>query len=70
MIPFIINERCVNTTILQLNYTNWKPGEPYLETEDCVNMIVKDGKWDNHRCSKKNPYICQQKQREYNVLLL
>ena len=51
---------------LQLNYTNWKPGQPDLETEDCVGMKVKDGQWDNHRCSRKNPYICQQKPREYH----
>ncbi|XP_077993134.1 macrophage mannose receptor 1-like [Glandiceps talaboti] len=47
-------------------YLNWNDGEPNnydhgYTTEDCTEIIVSSGKWNDHKCDQNIGYICKNK---------
>ena len=50
-----------------LSYSNWKKGEPNdtpgwyegTDTEDCVEMDLDTGQWNDRTCSQPQPYVCE-----------
>ncbi|XP_071126788.1 uncharacterized protein [Mytilus edulis] len=44
------------------SYINWNPGEPndYAGAEDCVELMVFNGKWNDAHCAEKKGFICKQ----------
>ncbi|XP_064597162.1 LOW QUALITY PROTEIN: macrophage mannose receptor 1-like [Liolophura sinensis] len=41
-------------------YLNWKPGEPNNpSSENCVNIVVSSGLWNNYRCDSRNGFVCK-----------
>jgi len=45
-------------------YFNWEVGEPndINNGEDCVEMYVSNGKWNDKNCETRNGYICRRLQ--------
>ncbi|XP_042223021.1 macrophage mannose receptor 1-like [Homarus americanus] len=47
-------------------YYNWEDGEPNgYYTEDCVNMYLEDGKWNDMNCEERMAFVCEKKGRNY-----
>ncbi|MGH0191889.1 UNVERIFIED_CONTAM: hypothetical protein FKN15_001379 [Acipenser sinensis] len=49
------------------NYSNWAPGEPNNQNnkEDCIEINYNGpGKWNDHDCNSKMPFICAFKSPE------
>ena len=47
-----------------LQYTNWRPGEPTTRglagnDENCVEVDLSDGKWNDEDCNSKRAFICE-----------
>ena len=46
-----------------VDFTNWNPGEPTFATEpgkeDCVEMYLGSGKWNDVDCLWTQGYVCQ-----------
>ncbi|KAL4230751.1 hypothetical protein ACF0H5_011126 [Mactra antiquata] len=50
-----------------VQYTNWRPGEPSTRgwggnLENCVEVFLSDGKWNDEDCNSKRLYICEKQQ--------
>lgn len=47
-----------------VDYTNWNNGEPTYATqpgyEDCVEMYLSTGKWNDVDCLNNQGYVCEQ----------
>ncbi|XP_041458722.1 macrophage mannose receptor 1-like isoform X2 [Lytechinus variegatus] len=47
-----------------VDYTNWNNGEPSFATqpgyEDCVEMYLSTGKWNDVDCLNEQGYVCEQ----------
>ena len=50
-------------------YVNWLDGEPNdggggwpsePPPEDCGELLVGDGKWNDYGCDQDHPYVCEQ----------
>ena len=53
-----------------LQFTNWRPGEPSTRglagnDENCAEVFLSDGKWNDEDCSSKRAFICEKPQGEY-----
>jgi hypothetical protein len=50
------------TTGEALTASSWNTGEPnnFDGNEACAEWLVVDGRWNDTRCSLRQPYICQQ----------
>ena len=50
-------------------YVNWSEGEPSdpdgSEGENCVEMYMFNGKWNDVWCSAQNGYICKTQRGTY-----
>ena len=43
-------------------YVNWRDGEPNnVNEEDCVQMYMNDGTWNDAHCGDKRASICERK---------
>ncbi|XP_063953416.1 macrophage mannose receptor 1-like isoform X1 [Lytechinus pictus] len=45
-----------------VDYTNWNPGEPnsnFLGDEDCAEMYLETGKWNDLDCLTLQGYVCK-----------
>ena len=50
-----------------LSYSNWKKGEPNdtpgwfegTDTEDCVEINLDTGQWNDRTCGQPQPYVCE-----------
>ena len=50
-----------------LSYSNWKKGEPNdtpgwyegTDTEDCVEIDLDTGQWNDRTCGQPQPYVCE-----------
>lgn len=42
----------------QMQYSNWAPGEPNDEHEDCIEMYT-DGRWNDKRCTENRLIVCE-----------
>ncbi|XP_077861526.1 uncharacterized protein LOC144341898, partial [Saccoglossus kowalevskii] len=43
-------------------YFNWAPEEPNnVDGEHCVELVVSDGNWNDHKCDRTIGYICKNK---------
>ena len=50
-----------------LQYTNWRPGEPSTRglagnDENCVEVFLSDGLWNDENCNSKRAFICEKTQ--------
>ena len=45
----------------ELIFKKWNFGEPnnFAGNEHCVEIYVKNGKWNDIPCSYKRPYVCE-----------
>ncbi|XP_062572854.1 collectin-12-like [Saccostrea cucullata] len=47
-----------------MNFTNWYPDEPSIgypgkaAARDCIDLL-KNGQWNDRKCSFLNPFICE-----------
>eukprot|EP00117_Sycon_ciliatum_P002596 scpid71385/ scgid7754/ E-selectin; CD62 antigen-like family member E; Endothelial leukocyte adhesion molecule 1; Leukocyte-endothelial cell adhesion molecule 2 len=53
-------------TQTEVTYTNWEPGEPNWDHQNCVSMwysppLVAGDQWDNLGCDKSVKFVCQRK---------
>ncbi|XP_077206969.1 pulmonary surfactant-associated protein D-like [Paroedura picta] len=42
----------------RMQYSNWAPGEPNSEIEDCIEMYT-NGKWNDKICSENRLIVCE-----------
>jgi Lectin C-type domain/Domain of unknown function (DUF2341) len=44
-------------------FTNWNSGEPNdaSSNEDCAEMVVATGKWNDNNCTLAKPFVCEVK---------
>ena len=45
-----------------VDYTNWNPGEPnsnFVGDEDCAEMYLETGKWNDLDCLTLQGYVCK-----------
>jgi len=54
------------TDLSSVGYYNWEVGEPNdhnrTNNEDCTELYIWSGKWNDIRCDKLNGYICRKRQ--------
>ena len=50
----------------EVNYENWGPGEPNdgsawgtINSEDCVEMYIESGQWNDRVCDFEQAYVCE-----------
>lgn len=47
----------------QVTYEKWHSNEPNnaYEYQNCVQMRISDGTWDDASCGKRLPFLCEKK---------
>ncbi|XP_036420700.1 macrophage mannose receptor 1-like [Colossoma macropomum] len=53
----------------ELDYSNWKSGEPRDTKEICVQMEA-DGKWNVKNCVEKLPFMCYEGKNAHRYILI
>ncbi|XP_062577533.1 uncharacterized protein LOC134239370 [Saccostrea cucullata] len=46
-----------------VSFVNWFPGEPndFFGAEDCVEIRVANGKWNDEHCSSRRGFVCEKR---------
>lgn len=44
-----------------LTFSSWADAQPddFGGAEDCVELLLRDGTWNDQQCSEPNAYLCE-----------